>query len=376
MGDSVQPIVQPMVTGPVLSPKMTTDCLSTPLMCNKILPPSTFYLPNEAKSNWALLSSQTRQDTSHHFHIFVGDLSPELDTQQLQDAFAHFGQTSDCKIIRDQQTLKSKGYGFVSFVNKEDAEKAIGCMNGQWLGSRPIRTNWAIRKPTISNQTEAVMKSLTYEEVFSQSSPTNCTVYCGGIISGLTEDLMHKTFNQFGCIQDIRVFKEKGYAFIRFSSKESASRAIVSVHGTNVNGQTVKCSWGREPNELSPGPGTSPNQQQIITSAVVLPSNYNGQTNANQAFYTQLGYWNYPNNNNYNNCNAQIPLSANYVQPYMQPGYTTYGNYCRVPTVQWSPTNAGGTASNPQAPLPFSATGQPPAALLAAYQTQPGFPQA
>ncbi|PSN45575.1 hypothetical protein C0J52_21041 [Blattella germanica] len=53
----------------------------------------------------------------------------------------------DCRVVRDPQTLKSKGYGFVSFVKKAEAESAIAAMNGQWLGSRSIRTNWATRKP-------------------------------------------------------------------------------------------------------------------------------------------------------------------------------------------------------------------------------------
>ena len=53
-------------------------------------------------------------------------------------------------MVRDPQTLKSKGYGFVSFTKKVEAENAIALMNGQWLGSRSIRTNWATRKPPTS----------------------------------------------------------------------------------------------------------------------------------------------------------------------------------------------------------------------------------
>lgn len=58
-------------------------------------------------------------------------------------------------------------------------------------------------------------KPLTFDEVYNQSSPTNCTVYCGGLTNGLTEELMQKTFASYGSIQEIRVFKDKGYAFIR-----------------------------------------------------------------------------------------------------------------------------------------------------------------
>ncbi|KAJ0169631.1 hypothetical protein K1T71_014816 [Dendrolimus kikuchii] len=180
-----------------------------------------------------------------HYHIFVGDLSPEIETQSLRDAFAPFGEISDCRVVRDPQTLKSKGYGFVSFLKKSEAESAITSMNGQWLGSRSIRTNWATRKPP-APKNELNSKPLTFDDVYNQSSPTNCTVYCGGLTTGLTEELMQKTFQPFGTIQEIRVFKDKGYAFIRFSTKESATHAIVAVHNTEVNGQPVKCSWGKE----------------------------------------------------------------------------------------------------------------------------------
>lgn len=90
----------------------------------------------ELKVNWATSGANApKMDTSKHYHIFVGDLSSDLDTPQLKDAFVPFGEISDCRVVRDPQTLKSKGYGFVSFVKKADAENAIQTMNGQWLGN-------------------------------------------------------------------------------------------------------------------------------------------------------------------------------------------------------------------------------------------------
>jgi len=66
------------------------------------------------------------------------------------------------------------------------------------------------------------IKPLTFDEVYNQSSPTNCTVYCGGIngaLSGfLNEEILQKTFSPYGTIQEIRVFKDKGYAFVRWVS--------------------------------------------------------------------------------------------------------------------------------------------------------------
>lgn len=248
-------------------------------------------LGRELKVNWATSPGATgpKQDTSKHHHIFVGDLSPELDTQQLRDAFAVFGEISDCRVVRDPQTLKSKGYGFVSFVKKTDAESAIQTMNGQWLGSRAIRTNWATRKPPSRGGGEMTgvgsggSKMMSFEEVYQQSSPTNCTVYCGGLLQGLSEEIVQKTFAQFGPIQEIRVFKEKGYAFIKFASKEIATTAIVAVHNTEVNGQIVKCSWGKET-------GDPANHVNVSTGGGL---NFPPGSAYPQPYPAPLGYW-YP----------------------------------------------------------------------------------
>ncbi|KAI1280587.1 Nucleolysin TIAR [Halotydeus destructor] len=240
-------------------------------------------LGRELKVNWATSPGNTgpKQDTSKHYHIFVGDLSPEIETQALREAFAPFGEISDCRVVKDPQTLKSKGYGFVSFIKKMDAENAISTMNGQWLGSRAIRTNWATRKPpTARGPVDSIPiglgKHLTFDEVYQQSSPTNCTVYCGGIIQGLSEELVQKTFAPFGPIQEVRVFKDKGYAFVKFSTKEAATNAIVATHNSEINGQIVKCSWGKETGD--------PNNQVQAATAVAQYSSYP---------YQQMSYW-YP----------------------------------------------------------------------------------
>lgn len=82
--------------------------------------------------------------------------------------------------------MMSKGYGFVSYPKREDAARAIEQMNGHFLGRRAIRTNWAARKTGggASQQHSSGSSServLTYEDVFNQTGPENCSVYVGGL---------------------------------------------------------------------------------------------------------------------------------------------------------------------------------------------------
>lgn len=251
------------------------------------------FLDKEMKVNWATSpGNQPKTDTSAHHHIFVGDLSPEIETETLREAFAPFGEISNCRIVRDAQTLKSRGYAFVSFVKKAEAENAIQAMNGQWLGSRSIRTNWSTRKPPPPRETLKGPKTgrPSYEEVYNQTSPTNTTVYCGGFPANvICDELMHKHFSQFGTIQDVRVFKDKGYAFIKFTSKESATHAIENTHNTEINGNPVKCFWGKE------NGGEMSNSQNNAMGNSITPGIQPGQPAGAQYPYSyqQMGYW-YP----------------------------------------------------------------------------------
>lgn len=253
-------------------------------------------LGREMKVNWASTSGghQVKIDLSKHFHIFVGDLSPDIDQQKLREAFEPYGEISDVKIMKDPITLAHKGYGFVSFVNKVDAEAAISKMNGQWLGSRKIRTNWAIRKAQPGGVTESYSAGITptpkyahkldYNEVWARASDTNSTVYCGGINS-LTEDLIRNVFGVYGQITGIHAFPDRSYAFVRFANKEAACNAICGIHGMEINGGTAKCSWGKENIDMTRSTTPTPLVPSISPSLYANPA-----MTANQAAAsTQMG---------------------------------------------------------------------------------------
>uniref|UniRef100_A0A453HXW4 RRM domain-containing protein n=1 Tax=Aegilops tauschii subsp. strangulata TaxID=200361 RepID=A0A453HXW4_AEGTS len=70
------------------------------------------------KVNWAYASTQ-REDTSGHFNIFVGDLCPEVTDAALFAFFSAYSTCSDARVMWDQQTGRSRGFGFVSFRNQQ-----------------------------------------------------------------------------------------------------------------------------------------------------------------------------------------------------------------------------------------------------------------
>jgi len=192
----------------------------------------------EIKVNWA--SAGQKEDTSTHYHIFVGDLSPEIDDQALHNAFLPFGSISDARVMRDPNTNRSRGYGFVAFRRKEDAERAMSEMNGEWLGGRPIRCNWA-------NQKSKLPDTGDYISVSNQTSQLNTTVYIGNLAPETSEAILRTIFQDYGTIEEIKMQTDKGFGFVRYTQHDSAARAIVAINGRMICSKAVRCSWGKEP---------------------------------------------------------------------------------------------------------------------------------
>lgn len=75
--------------------------------------------------------------------LFVGSLSWNTTDEGLRRAFEKFGEVLEAKVIKDRDTDRSRGFGFVSFANPKDAMDAMQAMDGQELDGRTIKVNEA-----------------------------------------------------------------------------------------------------------------------------------------------------------------------------------------------------------------------------------------
>jgi len=76
-------------------------------------------------------------------NIHVGNLSREVPSEDLRQAFERFGQVAGATIIRDKTSGQSRGFGFVEMPNKAEAEAAISGLNGEELKGQRIFVNEA-----------------------------------------------------------------------------------------------------------------------------------------------------------------------------------------------------------------------------------------
>jgi len=76
--------------------------------------------------------------------IYVGSLSYSTTDDGLNAAFSAIGPVLSAVVIKDRETNRSKGFGFVEMENEEDVQKAIDALDGSELDGRRLRVNKSI----------------------------------------------------------------------------------------------------------------------------------------------------------------------------------------------------------------------------------------
>ncbi|CEP61371.1 Pub1p LALA0_S03e01376g [Lachancea lanzarotensis] len=104
---------------------------------------------NTVKINWAFQSQQVSSDDT--YNLFVGDLSVDVDDETLANTFKSFPSFIQAHVMWDMQTGRSRGYGFVSFSDQSQAQKAMEHNQGAVVNGRAIRINWASKREQNNN---------------------------------------------------------------------------------------------------------------------------------------------------------------------------------------------------------------------------------
>ena len=75
--------------------------------------------------------------------LYVGNLSYDVDSAQLEELFGAHGTVVSANVISDRYTGQSKGFGFVEMSSDEEAKAAMSALDGQEFGGRTLRVNEA-----------------------------------------------------------------------------------------------------------------------------------------------------------------------------------------------------------------------------------------
>lgn len=146
-------------------------------------------------------------------------------------------------MIWDHSSGRSRGYGFVSFETREQAEDAIAAHNGQLVGSRRVRCGWAQHKLDAG----VASGSSPDAALLDRADPTNTNVYVGNLDPALSDAEVRRHFGTFGPLAEVKLHRKGCFGFVRYRHHADAVACIVGSSGRSLGAKVLKCSWGRHP---------------------------------------------------------------------------------------------------------------------------------
>ncbi|KAL8820438.1 MAG: hypothetical protein Q9191_007516 [Dirinaria sp. TL-2023a] len=160
-------------------------------------------------------AKKTSAEGDQSGNLFVGNLSWNVDEEWLKSEFEKFGELLSLRIVTDKDTGRSRGFGYVDFVNPEDAAKALQEMNGQQIDGRRLNVD------TAAKRSEGAENSNKRQKTFgdSQSEPSE-TLFVANIAFDADEDMIGQAFGEHGTVTAVRLPKDietdrpKGYGVL------------------------------------------------------------------------------------------------------------------------------------------------------------------
>ncbi|KAL3503584.1 hypothetical protein ACH5RR_038033 [Cinchona calisaya] len=187
--------------------------------------------------------------------LFVGGISWDTDEDRLKEYFRTFGEVEEAVIMRDRNTGRARGFGFVVFADPAVAERVV--MEKHMIDGRTVEAKKAVPRDdkNIINRNSSSIQG-------SPGPGRTKKIFVGGLASTVNESDFKKYFEQFGNITDVVVMydhntqRPRGFGFITYDSEDAVDRVL---HKTfhELNGKMVEVKRA-VPKELSPGPSRSP----------------------------------------------------------------------------------------------------------------------
>ncbi|TVY85274.1 putative RNA-binding protein [Lachnellula suecica] len=210
-------------------------------------------------------SKKARKETnaSARRTLFVRSLPAIANSDALTELFSQNYPLKHATVVMDTETKQSKGYGFVTFADPEDAQKAADEFNGQsFMGrkmrieiaqprSRDVATDGVLgakKKSTISAAAGAMKKARLEKLAEDRKSPKLIIRNLPWSIK--TTEQLAELFKKFGKVKHSTLPKVKdtqaGFGFVVMRGKKNAEKALAAVNGITVDGRMLAVDWAVE----------------------------------------------------------------------------------------------------------------------------------
>lgn len=205
--------------------------------------------PNATRS--AASDPVSSEDTKNRRTLFVRSLATTTTTESLTEHFSASFPIKHAVAVTDKETKQCKGYGFVTFADAEDAQRAKEDFSNTLLQGRKIKVE--IAEPRHRDpETGAITESAGVKFRAAQAEKTEVQPPPKLIVRNLPwsikepEQLEH-LFRSYGKIKQIILPKKKGilagFGIVIVRGRKNAEKALKGVNGKEVDGRTLAVDW-------------------------------------------------------------------------------------------------------------------------------------
>ena len=170
--------------------------------------------------------------------LFVRSLAPTTTSESLTELFSESYPIKHATAVIDPSTKQCRGYGFVTFADAEDAQKAKAQFNGHTLEGRKLRVELAERRQREEGEGKEPKKAKPEREI--PQVPKLIVRNLPWTIKGSNQ--LEKLFLSYGKVKQAYVPRKgpglmAGFGFVVMRGMKNAEKAIAGVNGKEVDGR-------------------------------------------------------------------------------------------------------------------------------------------
>ncbi|KKZ63530.1 hypothetical protein EMCG_02155 [[Emmonsia] crescens] len=186
--------------------------------------------------------------------LFVRSLPASATTESLTNYFSQSYPLKHATVVLDPQTKQSKGFGFVTFADHEDAAKALEEFNGSVFDGKKLKIE--VAEPRHREIDEKGGKSVSISNLKQERENQRAQAQPPKLIirnlpwSIAEPDQLSALFRSFGKVKHAVIPKRgaqhSGFGFVVLRGRKNAEKALEAVNGKEVDGRTLAVDWAVE----------------------------------------------------------------------------------------------------------------------------------